>query len=106
MKLKIHIESITYIHNTIDGIEKTKCIIRWINPITGNVQKSIGVTRKNPDDTSDLTLANRIAEGRAKIKMWRDYNIAMYNIIHSNIYRHSKFIFHERKHIRYLIKNQ
>lgn len=114
MKLHIKIKSIEYknIHivedNIIDAVgycHKTKCIIRWINPITGNIQRSVGVSKCNPNDKCDIIKGQRIAESRAKINMWMKYNLSIHKILRLSVKRHAKFIFHEDIHLRDLIND-
>ena len=114
MKLHIRIKSIEYKemhvvgHNIIDTIgycHKTKCIIRWINPITGNIQRSVGVAKCNPNDKNDIIKGQRIAESRAKINMWRIYNLSVVGILKDTLNRHFKFIGHEEQHLRDLIND-
>lgn len=96
MKYHIHIESITYeyLHSGI-----TKCTIRWINPLTGNFQRSVGISKCNPEDKFDEILGKRIAEGRAKINMWWDYrnSISKFQVETHRKYTH--LIHHEVNHV-------
>lgn len=102
MKLHINIKSITYI-DTNNG--KMKCIIRWINPITGNIQRSVGVSKCNPNEEFDITKGHRIAESRAKINMWKTYNSNISYILRFSIGRHIDFIIHEKQHLHDLIND-
>ena len=102
MKLHINIKSITYI-NTNDT--KIKCMIRWINPLTGNIQRSVGVSKCNPNDEFDITKGHRIAESRAKINMWEAYNLSFATILKDTLDRHFKFVCHEEQHLRDLIND-
>lgn len=102
MKLHIKIDSINYIQ--IDKY-KTKCIIRWKNPITGNIQRSVGISRCNPTDEFNSVIGDRIAESRAKINMWNTYNISIGGIVKDILDRHFKFICHEEQHLHDLIND-
>lgn len=102
MKLHINIISIDYIQ--IDK-HKTKCIIRWKNPITGNIQRSVGISRCNPTDKFNSVLGDRIAESRAKINMWETYNGCIGSIAQDTLDRHFKFICHEVQHLHDLIND-
>lgn len=102
MKLHINIISIKYVR--IDKY-KTKCIIRWKNPITENVQRSVGVSKRNPDDKNDVIKGQRIAESRAKINMWSIYNLSIAGILKDTLDRHFKFIGHEEQHLHDLIND-
>lgn len=103
MKLHINVTNIRYefLHNN-----KTKCIIWWKNPLTGNTQRSEGVSRCNSEDKYDETLGKRIAEGRAKIAMWNSFNVSTGGVVLSIVDRNTKFIIHEEHHIAKLIDNQ
>ena len=101
MKLHIKIESIDYIQI---NKYKTKCIIRWKNPITGNIQRSVGISRCNPTDEFNSVLGDRIAESRAKIKMWETFNNSV-KIIYDITNKHFKFICHEKHHLLDLIND-
>lgn len=104
MKLHIKIKDIKYSRILIGGkCKKTKCIIHWINPITGNIQRSVGIARCNPNDKPDIVKGQRIAESRAKINMWKTYNLAFSAIVKDTLDRHLKFIIHEEHHLRDLI---
>lgn len=110
MKLHIKIKSITYIlmpndNNPLGINSKTKCIIRWINPITGNIQRSVGVSRCNSIDKFNEIKGQRIAESRAKINMWKTYNLAFSAIVKDTLDRHFKFICYEEQHLRNLIND-
>lgn len=102
MKLHINIISIKYVR--IDRY-KTKCIIRWKNPITGNIQRSVGVSRRNPDDKFNIVKCHRIAESRAKINMWKTYNSNISYILGFSVGRHIRFINHEKQHLHDLIND-
>lgn len=106
MKLHIKIKDIYYSSILIGGnYKKTKCIIRWINPITENIQRSVGVSICNPNDEFNIIKGRRIAESRAKINMWRTYNRNIYMILRFSVKRHVKFMIHEEKHLRNLIND-
>lgn len=105
MNLHIHIKDINYIRKEAYGIVKTKCIIHWINPMTGNIQRSIGTTCKNPDDVDNNVLACRIAEGRAKINMWQDFQVSLINIKAEMMVKYDHLVNHEINHVSNLIKN-
>lgn len=106
MKLHIRIKDIQYRNTLVGGnCKKTKCIIHWINPITGNIQRSVGVAKCSPDDKNDIIKGQRIAESRAKINMWKTFNLAFNVIVEDTLYRHFKFICHEEKHLHDLINN-
>lgn len=99
----LRIDSIDYTYN--EKTRKTKCVIRWINPITNNIQKSVGVAKRNTKDLDFETLGNRIAESRAKIRMWYDYKASIKlqaNIISE---RHENYIYKEVQHLNNLIRN-
>lgn len=105
MNLHIRIKDIKYTRKERYGLVKTKCIIRWINPITGNTQRSIGTTCKNPNDVDNNVLACRIAESRAKINMWREYKSVFILLMNDTRKRYNKFIDHEINHVNNLINN-
>ena len=64
---RLRIEEVAYI---VDD-KHIKCIIKYINPITLNLQNSIGVANCNPNDTFDEVTGKRIAESRAKTKAFK-----------------------------------
>lgn len=103
MKLHINVINIRYefLHNN-----KTKCIIWWKNPLTGNIQRSEGISRCNPEDKYDEILGKRIAEARAKIAMWNSFSVSTGSVLSSIVDRNTKFIIHEEHHIAKLIDNQ
>lgn len=106
MKLHIRIQIIEYKHYDLEGNNpKTTCVIRWINPITGNIQRSVGISRCNPNDKFDIVKGRRIAESRAKINMWNTYNGCIGGIAQDTLDRHFKFICHEEQHLRDLIND-
>ena len=106
MKLHIRIKYIQYT-TTLVGIDhsKTKCIIHWINPITGNIQRSVGVARRNPSDKPDIVKGQRIAESRAKINMWKTFNKSLEKTIKNVSSRNYIFIYHEEQHLHNLIND-
>ena len=105
MKLHIRIKDIQYNYNPHVNSPKTTCIIRWVNPITGNIQRSVGVAKWNTNDKSDFVKGQRIAESRAKINMWKTYNISIGAIVKDTLNRHFKFIVHEEQHLHNLIND-
>lgn len=106
MKLHIRIKSIEYNnYNPEDNNPKTICIIRWINPITGNNQRSVGVSKCSPNDKFDITKGRRIAESRAKINMWKTCNSNISYILGFSVGRHINFIIHEKQHLHDLIND-
>jgi len=106
MKLHISIQNIEYNnYNPEDNNPKTVCIVRWINPITGNIQRSVGVAKCNPNDKFDVVKGQRIAESRAKINMWKTYNSNISYILGFSVGRHINFINHEKQHLHDLINN-
>ena len=106
MKLHIRIEIIEYNNYDPEGNNpKTTCVIRWINPITGNMQRSVGISRCNPNDKFDIVKGCRIAESRAKINMWKAFNSSIETIFKDITNRHFKFICHEGQHLHDLIND-
>lgn len=104
MKLHIRIKSIEYNnYNPENNNSKTVCIIRWINPITENIQRSIGISKCNPNDKPDIIKGQRIAESRAKINMWETYMQTVSIAFTNTNFRHSHFILHEKTHLNKLI---
>lgn len=103
MRCHIHIKDMRYIINA--DIKRIKCIVWWENPLTGNIQRSEGIARCAPEDKYDETLGKRIAEGRAKIKMWNDFTKSSRYVRRRIALRNNKFIKHELKHIDNLIYN-
>lgn len=103
MRCHIHIKDMHYVINA--DIRRIKCIIWWENPLTGNIQRSEGLARCAPEDTYDETLGKRIAEGRAKIKMWAAFTENAIYVRQRIKRRNDKFIEHEINHINNLIYN-
>lgn len=106
MKLHIRIQNIEYNnYNPKDNNPKTVCIIRWINPITGNIQRSVGISRCNPNDKFDIVKGRRIAESRSKINMWKTFNKSLEKTIKNLSSRNYIFIYHEEQHLHNLIND-
>ena len=104
MNLHIHIKDISYKHK---GYFKIQCIIHWINPLSGNIQKSVGVARLHPNDMAkaNATTGERIAEGRAKIKMWQDFQVCLITIKADMMVKYDHLVNHEINHVNNLINN-
>lgn len=77
-----------------------KCTIRWYNPINCNTQISIGIARCNPMDEFDETVGFRIAEGRAKMIMFRTYRLCAEKAIEDIRVRYWNLFKHEAKHLQ------
>ena len=52
----------------------TICKINWVNPLTGNIQVSRGIATCNPEDAFDTQIGERLAESRAKLRVYSDYS--------------------------------
>ena len=55
------------------GNKRIECLIRYVNPITLNLQTSKGVANCNPNDVFNVEIGKYIAEGRAKYNMYYKY---------------------------------
>lgn len=83
----------------------TKCTIRWHNPINGNTQVSVGIARCNAMDEFDETIGFRIAEGRAKMAMFRTYRICAEKAIEDIRVRYWNLFKHEAEHLQKILEN-
>ena len=94
------------IHLLKNGRKSTTCKIRWVNPANGNTQVSYGSTVCNPCDTYNEEIGKRIAESRAKSRMYNDYCHFIYNFSKKVIGKHNKLAFAEQDHLTDIINNQ
>lgn len=81
----------------------TRCCIWYKNPINGNIQKAIGVTVRNPNDMDNTQIAKRIAEGRAKTEMYKQYNDFIIQESYFVRLKYTKLIEHEKRHVNKII---
>lgn len=88
-----------------NAIRTIVCKIKWINPANGNIQCSYGNAMCNPNDTYDYEIGARIAESRAKINMYIDYNDYLFNFVSDVYTKMNNLVSRERNHCDTLIKN-
>lgn len=81
----------------------TKCTVRWYNPINNNTQVSTGIARCNPMDEPNDTIGMRIAEGRAKMNMFRTYRLCANKAIGNINTKFWNLFLHEAKHLQEII---
>lgn len=89
-------------YETID--RTTKCKITWLNPISGGNQTSIGISRCNPDDKFDKKFGERLAESRAKSKVYDTYTDCIRDACAVIILKHKNLIINESFHEQRLLK--
>lgn len=92
-----------------DQPRTTICWIEFNDPYCNNVKRVVkGVAKCNPDDTFDVTLGKRIAEGRAKRAMFQKLDNSAYNAACKNQEEsiiQAKRARRETKHIQELLNN-
>lgn len=82
---------------------KTTCQIAYLNPITGNKSKAIGVSKLKPGEKFVDYIGKRIAESRAKREMYINYADFLEAILSDCHYKHVKLADKELEHIRKMI---
>lgn len=97
---KLKIISVDYYFN-IYG--KTSCKIAYINPIGGDRRISLGVAKLKPGEKFDYKTGKRIAESRAKLKMYKDYCSFLEYFVSEAHWKHKNLVEREEKHIKKLI---
>lgn len=100
---RLRIKNIKYeVDINFDSI-KTICTIKYINPITHQVQKSKGVA-KCPVDEYISEIGKRISEGRAKAAMYSRYAKFIKNISNKVVNKHSGLAMCELDHVDAIIQ--
>lgn len=100
---RLRIKNIKYEVDTDFDSVKTICTIKYINPITHQVQKSKGVA-KCPIDEYNSVIGKRISEGRAKAAMYFRYAKFVENISKQVINKHSRLAMCEFNHVDEIIQ--
>lgn len=100
---RLRIKNIKYEVNTDFDSVKTICTIKYINPITHQVQKSKGVA-KCPIDEYNSIIGKRISEGRAKAEMYSRYAKFVSKISDEVINKHSRLALCEFNHVDEIIQ--
>lgn len=85
------------------GRKYIECVIRYINPITLNLQMSKGTARCNPNDVFDVEVGKHLAEGRAKYNMYRRYREYIDNMLNNVFIKYDKLLKKEAVHIQDII---
>lgn len=75
------------------------CVIRFINPITHNIQHVKGVAKCNPDDKNDPKFGCKIAKSRAKRIMYKWYLNYISKIMIEVVNKYHNLELHEKKYI-------
>jgi hypothetical protein len=83
--------------------KRIECVIRYVNPITNNLQISKGVANCNPKDVFDVEVGKHLAEGRAKYNMYRGYREYIDNMMNDVFIKYDKLLKREAVHIQYII---
>lgn len=100
---RLCIKNIKYEVDTDFGSIKTICTIKYINPITHQVQKSKGVA-KCPIDEYNSEIGKHISEGRAKVEMYSRYAKFVSKISEKVINKHCKLALCEFYHVDGIIQ--
>lgn len=85
------------------GDKRIECVIRYINPITNNLQISKGAANCNPEDVFDVEVGKHLAEGRAKYNMYHKYLNYITRLSNNIITKYDKLIMIECNHIQDII---
>lgn len=88
-----------------NNIRTTVCKIKWINPLNGNIQYSCGNAMCSPEDYFNKEIGEHIAESRAKINMYYEYNESVRKQANISIDKHGDLAYRERLHLSKLIEN-
>ena len=96
---RLRIDEVNY---NIDN-KHIECIIKYVNPITLNLQISNGVANCNPNDTFDVSVGKHLAESRAKYNMYRGYKKYIDNLLSDVFTKYDKLLERESKHIQDII---
>lgn len=100
---RLRIKNIKYEVDTDFDSVKTICTIKYINPITHQVQKSKGVA-KCPIDEYNSVIGKRMSEGRAKAAMYSRYAKFVEDISEQVINKHCKLAMCEYHHVDEIIQ--
>lgn len=85
------------------GNKRIECVIRYVNPITNNLQISKGVANCNPEDVFDVEVGKHLAEGRAKYNMYHKYLNYIIAFSDGIITKYDKLLERESEHIQDII---
>ena len=96
---RLRIEEVMYI---VDD-KHIKCIIKYVNPITLNLQTSNGVANCNPNDTFNVSVGKHLAESRAKYNMYRKYFNYINSFCNGIVTKYDKLLMRECNHIQDII---
>ena len=80
-----------------------ECVIRYVNPITNNLQISKGIANCNPEDVFNVEVGKHLAEGRAKYNMYNKYFNYIVTISNKIIIKYCKLLNRECKHLQDII---
>ena len=100
---RLRIKNIKYEVDTDFDSVKTICIIKYINPITHQVQKSKGVAKCSINEYVS-EIGKRISEGRAKAAMYSKYAEFVDKISDEVINKHSRLAMCEYHHVDEIIQ--
>lgn len=103
--MRLSIIDISYKIKNKGNIRTTVCKIRWINPITGNTQKTYGTAVCNPNEYFNKEIGEHIAESRAKRDMYADYISSARKNYYEVQAKYTDLIMHEQNHIDKIINS-
>lgn len=108
-KLRIYdIEyNIKHIYKNNKKLIKTKCKIRYHNPLLREIKESVGVSTYCQDENHqyNISIGKHIAESRAKYNMYRTYIKLIKSMFINITKKHSTLLIKEKEHINDIINN-
>lgn len=89
--------------SNVDNSRTVKCKTTYRNPITNQIQIATATAKCHPNDEFNYVTGMRIAESRAKNRMYTQYINFIRNITNEVIYKHSKLQIEEASHLENII---
>lgn len=83
--------------------DTSKVTIKWFDSITCGARIAKGTAKRNPNDTPNHLLGLRIAEGRAKIAMYKAALDSIETFYRDRVVKYRNLVEAEEKHINKLI---
>lgn len=108
---KLRIYDIEYnikpIYKNNKKLIKTKCKIRYHNPLLREIKESVGVSTYCQDENHpyDISIGKHIAESRAKYNMYDTYVKFVDSMFANIILKHKTLKDKEKEHINDIINN-